>query len=235
MIKSVTQVYNLAARIGCLLLLVTLPLHTNASIALAIDELLAMADLDVAANRLTKPINSNAIDRYRAVLLLDKTNQRAALGLRKIGERYLTLAESQKAKGEYKKALNFVTSAESVNGKSVKLTAMKNSIRKAQRANRLVRNAPKTVPGAKIANPQRTVFNLNPADLSARNTNIKGQLAALAKRVQESKEYVLIYARNDEEGRWVYQQMRKSSVNYRLRGNIKRNAKPRVVLDAPLD
>ena len=235
MIKSVTQVYNLGARIACLLLLVTLPLHTNASIALAIDELLAKADLDVAANRLTKPINSNAIDRYRAVLLLDKTNQRAALGLRKIGERYLTLAESQKAKGKYKKALNLVKSAESVNGKSVKLTAMKNSIRKAQRSNRLVSNAPKTLPDAKIANPQQTVFNLNPADLSARNTNIKGQLAALAERVQESKEYVLIYARNDEEGRWVYQQMRKASVNYRLRGNIKRNAKPRVVLDAPLD
>lgn len=235
MIKSVTQVYILVARIACLLLLVTLPLHANASIALAIDELLAKADLDVAANRLTNPINSNAIDRYRAVLLLDKSNQRAALGLRKIVERYLVLAESQKAKGEYNKALNLVASAESVNGKSVKLTTMKNSIRKAQRANRSVNNTPRIVPVAKIANPQHTVFNLNPADLSARNTNIKNHLAALAERVQESKEYVLIYARNDEEGRWVYQQMRKASVNYRLRGNIKRNAKPRVVLDAPLD
>ncbi len=82
MIKSVTQVYILVVRIACLLLLMVLPLHANASIQLAIDELLAKADLDVAANRLIKPISSNALDRYRAVLLLDKANQRAALGLR---------------------------------------------------------------------------------------------------------------------------------------------------------
>ncbi len=67
------------------------------------------------------------------------------------------------------------------------------------------------------------------------NENIKNQLAALASRVQESKEYVLIYARNDAEGRWVYQQMREASEDYRLRGNIKRHKKPRIVLDAPLE
>jgi hypothetical protein len=71
--------------------------------------------------------------------------------------------------------------------------------------------------------------------LSARNENIKNQLKALANRVQESKEFVLIYARNDAEGRWIYQQMRKASEDYRLRGNIKRHKKPRLVLAAPLD
>lgn len=235
MIKSVTQVYILVARTGCFLVFMALPLFANASIQIAIDQLLAKADLDLVADRLMQPISNNAIDRYRAVLLLDKANLRAALGLRKIVERYLVLAESQKTKGEYNKARSFVASGESVNGKTVKLTAMKNSINKAQRANRLVVNRSESVPVAKKISPQQTVFNLNPADLSARNTNIRSQLVALAKRVQESKEYVLIYARNDAEGRWVYQQMRKASANYRLRGNIKRNTKPRVVLDAPLD
>ena len=235
MIKSATQVSILMTRMVCLIVLIGLPVHASASIELAIDELLVKADIDLVADRLMQPISSNAVDRYRAVLLLDKTNQRAALGLRNSVARYLALAESQKLRGEYKRALNLVASAEVINGKSIKSTAMKQSIKALQRANRLVINKPKKVPFAKKANPLQTVFNLNLADLSARNENIKNQLAALASRVQESKEYVLIYARNDAEGRWVYQQMREASEDYRLRGNIKRHKKPRIVLDAPLE
>jgi hypothetical protein len=125
--------------------------------------------------------------------------------------------------------------AEAVNGKTAILTTMKKTIETAQRVSRLAINTPKIALTTEKLTPLQTVFNLNPADLSARNEHVKSQLAALAKRVQTSKEYVLIYARNDAEGRWVYQQMRKASANYRLRGNIKQHQKPRVVLDAPLN
>ncbi len=157
MIKSATQVCILMTRIACLLMLVGLPVHASASFELAIDELLVKADIDLAADRLMQPISSNAVDRYRAVLLLDKTNQRAALGLRNSVARYLALAESQKLRGEYKRALNLVASAEVINGKSIKSTAMKQSIKALQRANRLVINKPKKVPYDKKAHPLQTV------------------------------------------------------------------------------
>jgi hypothetical protein len=235
MIKSAIQVCILITRMASMLMLMGLSVHASASIELAIDELLVKADIDLAADRLMQPTSSNAVDRYRAVLLLDKTNQRATLGLRDSVARYLVLAESKRLRGEYKRALDLLASAEAINGKSVKSTAMKQSIKAAQRTNRLVINKSKIVPFTPEVNPLQTVFNLDPADLSARNETIKTQLVALASRVRESKEYVLIYARNDAEGRWVYQQMREATENYRLRGNIKRHKKPRVVLDEPLD
>jgi hypothetical protein len=235
MICSMPPVNILLARMWCLLILMSLPLYANASMQIAIDAILEKADMDLDADRLMKPENSNAVDRYRAVLLLDKANQRAALGLRKVAERYIVLAGSLKASGEYDMALSFIASAEAVNGKTAALTEMKKSIDTAKRANRLVINTPKADFVTQSINPLQKVFPLNPKDLSARNNNITRQLAALAERVQESKEYVLIYARNDAEGRWVYQQMRKSSVNYRLRGNIVQHQNPRVVLDKPLD
>jgi hypothetical protein len=221
MIKSAIQVCILITRMASMLMLMGLSVHASASIELAIDELLVKADIDLAADRLMQPTSSNAVDRYRAVLLLDKTNQRATLGLRDSVARYLVLAESKRLRGEYKRALDLLASAEAINGKSVKSTAMINKS--------------KIVPFTPEVNPLQTVFNLDPADLSARNETIKTQLVALASRVRESKEYVLIYARNDAEGRWVYQQMREATENYRLRGNIKRHKKPRVVLDEPLD
>ncbi len=233
--KFVMLVYVSVGRIIGLLVLLFFSTFASASLQVAIDDLLERAALDVKADRLMKPINKNAVDRYRAVLLLDKSNQRAALGLRKVVERYLALAQSQSAKGAYGSARNFVVNAEKVNGKSAQITAMRARINKAERASRTVKRAPKPVPVLPAPNPVQTVFNLNPADLSARNNTMVGELSALARRVQSSREYVLIYARNDAEGRWIYQQMRKASPNYRLRGDIKRNKNPRVVLDKPLD
>ncbi len=222
-------------RVVGLLVLMSISGFANASLQVAIDDLLEKAGRDLKADRLMKPINKNAVDRYRAVLLLDKSNQRAAIGLRSVVERYLVLAKSQSAKGAYGSARSFVASAEKVNGKSAQITAVRVSINKAELASRKVELPPQTPLVLSTPNPAQTAFNLNPADLSARNNAVVGQLSALARRVQSSREYVLIYARNDAEGRWIYQQMRKASPNYRLRGDIKRNKKPRVVLDKPLD
>ena len=235
MIKLATRSCIVAVCMICLSVLAILPFYAHATIELAIETLLVKADLDLAEDRLTQPTSSNAVDRYRAVLLLDKANQHAALGLRNSATRYLELAMSQSLRGAYDKAFNLVAAAESISGQSVKSTAMKQSIKAAQQANRQMHNRSKVTHLVKKTNSLQTVFTLNPEDLSARNENIKSQLATLASRVKESKEYVLIYARNDAEGRWVYQQMRRTTEGYRLRGNIKRHKKPQIVLDSPAD
>lgn len=230
------QRYIVASRGVVFCVLMSLSAFASASLQTAIDDLLDKAGRDLKADRLMRPVNKNAVDRYRAVLLLDAGNQRAALGLRQVVKRYLVLAQSQSEKGAYVRARSFVASAERVNGRSAQITAVRARINKAERDSRLVKPivSPKVPPVAKV-NPIQTVFNLNPADLSARNSAMVSELSTLARRVRLSREYVLIYARNDAEGRWIYQQMRKASPNYRLRGDIKRSKTPRVILDKPLD
>ncbi len=217
----------------CLLIM---PLMSEASLQVAINELLEKAEQDVLADRLTTPVSNNAYDRYKAVLLLDQGNQRAALGLRSIAARYMDMARFSVKKRRFAKARNQLSQAVYVNGRTPQTQRLTQDIRKAEKQARLARvEASGPAPVIKKVDAEQKTFSLNPADLSQRNQSVKSHLASLGQRVQDTKEYVLIYARNDSEGRWIYQQMRKASTGYRLRGDIKRHKKPRVVLQEPLD
>ena len=55
--------------------------------------LLRAAEVAALDNRLTTPLNDNAFDRYRAVLVLDSGNAQAKRGLAFIAERYLEWAQ----------------------------------------------------------------------------------------------------------------------------------------------
>lgn len=235
MLTNVTSIRFSYRQCLCLLGLLLIPLLSEASLQVAIDDLLDKADQDFAADRLMTPVNNNALDRYRAVLLLDKRNQRAALGLQAIANRYLAMSLLNSKRGQFSKARKMLANAVSVKGKTPATQQVAKEIHSAQ-ARRLVRRvAPKVSPVIPSANEKQAVFDLNTADLNQRNQAMVNQLWSLGRRVQATKEYVLIYARNDSEGRWIYQQMSKASMNYRLRGNIKRNKKPRIILEAPLN
>ncbi len=209
---------------------------SEASLQVAIGELLDKAEQDVLADRLTTPVSNNAYDRYKAVLLLDKANQRAALGLRSIAARYMDMARFSIKKRQFSKARKQLSQAIYVNGRTPQAKQLSQDIRQAEKQARLAKlKSPSPAPVIKELNAEQKTFSLNPADLSQRNQSVKSHLASLGQRVQDTREYVLIYARNDSEGRWIYQQMRKASVGYRLRGDIKRHKKPRVVLQEPLD
>ena len=221
-----------------LLLVVTLlilPMAAQASLQNIIEEMLNKADADFAEDHLTTPVNHNAYDRYQAVLLLDKSNQRAALGVRAIADRYLVLSRAQLAKGRFYQARKLLKQSIQVMGKTKATAQLGVDIYRAeQRARAASQQALLAKPLPKN-DAQQTIFELNPGYLSQKNQAVLNELSALGQRVQNTREYVLIYARNDAEGRWIYQQMRKASVGYRLRGNILRHSKPRVVLEEPLD
>jgi len=80
-----------------------------------------------------------------------------------------------------------------------------------------------------------TQFELDKTALSNRDRVMVAQLQSLGLRVKDTREYVLIHARSDAEGRWIYQQMRNASKGYRLRGDIRRSKTPKVILQPPLD
>jgi hypothetical protein len=237
MFMKVTRLHSFIKHFCLLVGLLFGTQFAHASLSLAIEELLAKADQDLAANRLLTPVGSNAVDRYRAVLLLDKANQRAALGLRDVASRYLQLSQTYTKRKEFGKARKMVKNAIAVNGKTVATNNMSQAIRREEQKARVVVQQQKIKPSNVAANKEleQVTFVLDANDLKARNQAMVDQLSSLGKRVQNTKEYVSIYARNDDEGRWIYKQMRQASIGYRLRGNIKRHKTPRIVLEEPLD
>ena len=87
------------------------PRKLSASSRIKIIGLLNNAKLALAENRLMSPANDNAYDRYRRVLKLDPTDKRAQSGLRKIAERYVSLADQAVAKDDITQARTFLERA----------------------------------------------------------------------------------------------------------------------------
>ena len=201
-----------------------------------LEDMLDKADGYLLQDQLRTPENANALDRYKAVLILDKNNTRAKAGIEAIGRRYLEFASNAMQRGNFGLAKSRVADAEAVIGETDGTRNLRAAIDRAQIAARKARPAPKPVPI--IAEPDVSTdveFELDPTSLSNREQIMVEQLQSLGLRVKDSREYVLIHARNDAEGRWIYQQMRNASKGYRLRGDIRRSKTPKVILQEPLD
>ncbi|MFC6981009.1 hypothetical protein [Microbulbifer taiwanensis] len=59
-------------------------------------------------------------------------------------------------------------------------------------------------------------------------------LRGAAQRIRRGELRVIIVARNDAEGRWIYQQLREAVPGYRVRGDIKLGSPPRLLLIQPV-
>jgi len=79
-----------------------------------IGELLAEAEEDFKALRLTNPTPGNAWSKYRAVLALEPDNEEARQGLRRIVDAYVLLARKAIGRGELDKAKEHIERAEKV-------------------------------------------------------------------------------------------------------------------------
>ena len=93
-----------------------------------IDDLLAIADVHLAASRLTTPAGNNALERYREVLALEADNSAALRGMDNIVARYVQLARQSVAKGRFDSARAFVARGQAVLPDSVGLLEATQSI-----------------------------------------------------------------------------------------------------------
>lgn len=171
--------------------------------------LLANAERAFASDRLTIPVYDNAYSWYQQVLAIDETHAEAHWGMLQITERYLQLAQQAFSRGSrgtgelmLQRALAIAATAEQAES---------------------VRSRFK-------AQPSDREFLLAIADLTARNDTIKVKLVELALVAKKSQSRLLIVARNDAEGRWIYRKMREAVDGHRLRGNIQLGPVPRIVL-----
>ncbi len=157
------------------------------------------------------PYSDNAYDWYQQVLALDELNAEAHWGMQQMTARYLELAKQAFQSGLIDKAETFLRRAEKISATPQQTEALRTQYRK--------------------QSPDNEFYLEQPA-LSARNEAIQLRLAELAQKAKEADLRLLIIARSDAEGRWIYQQMRDSVADYRLRGNIEIGLVPRIRLIA---
>ena len=199
---------------------VATPVAANSVQQRTVVRLLRAAERAVEADRLSTPMEDNALDRYRAVLLLDPENERAQLGLNDIVRRYLLWARTDLQRDNLTRAALTITRALEVDKNNLQALSMADEIR--QRV------------GAVLASrPQAARENEWPIDkerLTGRHPRLIAKLAVLAERLKLSGESMLIVTRNDKEGRWVYRQMQAAVKGYRLRGDIQLGRNPKIII-----
>lgn len=181
-------------------------------------------DQALSADRLLSPLGDNAHDRYRAVLIYDPDNTRAISGLQAIALRYLDLARSAAARSALSQAQGYLDLAASVDPGNPLVAEFSEKVSN-QRA-RLQNASPLAQDGK--------VVQLNGELLRQRSDELAADLQQLARKVKDTGEFLLIVARTDAEGRWIYQQMRDGTPDYLLRGDIHLGSPPRIELQPPM-
>jgi hypothetical protein len=188
-------------------------------------QLLAGAERALAEDRLTTPEHDNAFDRYQAVLLLRPGNEQAKTGLQLIFTRYMSLARSALARSQPGTARALVERARLVDRDNPLLAELTAEIASAQQ------QLARTTGGA----DEEKEILLDTETLDRRDEAVVEKLHDLANQIKASDETLLIVARSDAEGRWIYQRMSEGVPDYRLRGDIRLGREPKILLLPPIE
>lgn len=191
-------------------------------------KLLAEAETAYRAGRLIEPSHDNAYDRFQSVLLLNPNNNLARAGVQAILLSYAEKIRNTMKMGHVTSAQNLLRTAELYYPANSLLMDLKKDIASARAREEevLLANEPE--------NNTRVDYPLPTGALSRKSSTITAYLKRIAERLQETDETVLIYARNDAEGRWIYSQLNKSVTGYRVRGDIRIAGSPKISILPPL-
>jgi len=86
-----------------------------------IEELLRLAEEDIAAHRLTRPKENNALDKYLSILMIDEDNNEANEGIRSVSDKYISLAYGAMQSNKLKKAETYIEKAKRIYTESDKV------------------------------------------------------------------------------------------------------------------
>ncbi|MGQ9426218.1 hypothetical protein ACXYTJ_12070 [Gilvimarinus sp. F26214L] len=196
------------------------------SVADDVRQLLAAAEGALAANRLTTPLHDNAFDRFQAVLLLQPDNAQARSGLQQVFSRYVGMIRSALARQQVGTARALLERAKLVEHDHPLIAEMAAEISDLQET--------LADQGHQDADSGKEI-PLDPRSLDRREPTMIEKLKQIAVQVRDSEETLLIVARSDAEGRWIYQRMSEGVPDYRLRGDIRLGREPRILLLPPID
>lgn len=201
------------------------PVITKESI---VTKLLKQGEQALQRNQLTLPAENNAYDKFQAVALMQPDNAEARAGLQAVE---LAYAE------EVRRALQ----ANRLNEAKTRLQRMAEHFPDDPLQRSLVAELQQAWQRADAQRQQEEAaqegeerWPLEVADLNQRNAQMRQLLEQLANRVSQSDESVMIYARTDSEGRWIYKIMKDAAGEYRIRGDIRISRTPAIKLMPPL-
>jgi len=169
---------------------------------------------------LTQPAGASAYDYYLRVKQLDPDNRRAQTGIQTIVVTYVEQAREalrRRAFGEVQTLL-----------KRAEMLAPGNALVGEVRG-QLVRERGR----ARLDLPEGESIGLPASELNARSERLSNQLRQVAQRIRSEQLRVIIIARDDAQGRWIYQQLREAVPGYRVRGDIKVGRPARLLLVKP--
>lgn len=176
-----------------------------------IRNLLEQAYWSIAADRLMSPYEGSALSAYDEVLLLQPGNAEAQRGRDAIVERFLEQALAAAARNNLDEARAMVGRAQLVDPDHPGVSPTQTQI---------------DLLGA----AKRRVVRLDPGQLREQQADVTAALrqAGTASRAGDCR--VEIFARNDAEGRWIYQQMSGGGGGKRISAALNIGSPPRVEL-----
>ena len=93
-----------------------------------IEELLRLAEEDIAALRLTRPKENNALDKYLSILMINKNNTEANKGIRSVSDKYISLAYGAMQSNKLEKADKYIEKANRIYTESDKVTPARSAL-----------------------------------------------------------------------------------------------------------
>lgn len=197
------------------------------SVADDVRELLRAAEAAMVADKLTTPLHDNAFDRFQAVLLLDPDNAQARSGIQQVFGRYVSMIRGALARNDLGRARAMLERARLVQHDHPSLDELEAQVVA------LKEKLDEQNEGGGASDGKEYI--LNGGELDRKDQQLVERLKMLALEVKESDESLLIIARNDAEGRWIYQRMSEGVPEYRLRGDIQLGKTPRILILPPID
>lgn len=193
-----------------------------------VQALLADAESAMSQGRFSLPAHDNAYDRFRAVQLLDGGNKQALAGMHSILLVYVDRIQQSLSGGRLHAAAADLRQAEQLFPGAELLSPLRTELSRRSKSSAVAVKAPIPADG-------RERISLPAQPLKDKTEDVKQMLVKLANRVRESDESVMIYARTDAEGRWIYKTMKDAVGDYRIRGDIRINRQPAIELLSPLE
>lgn len=193
------------------------------------EKLLRQAEEAFRDGRFVSPVHDNAYDKFHSVLMLDSGNSKAKAGIQAILLRYTQLVRSHLRYGRLKAAQTHLATIEPFFPANALVLDLKREIQEAKE---------RELASASASNqkhvPVLEEIALSPTALSAKSPSVTETLVSIAQRIRDSDESVLIFARNDAEGRWIYGQLKDAAQGYRVRGDIRISESPKIRILPPL-
>ncbi|MCK7599062.1 N-acetylglucosaminyltransferase [Microbulbifer sp. CAU 1566] len=170
---------------------------------------------------ITMPAGASAYDFYLQVLQLDPGNTQATAGVQTLVMELVGRARDALRQRAFGQANSLLNTADEIAPGNPLSKEVRTQVQREQRRAR---------EDVTLDGPAAQTVALPPAELSAQSASMVQMLAATAERIRQHQLRVVIVARTDAEGRWIYGQLRQAVPGYRVRGDIKLGNPPRLLL-----